>query len=70
MKSVLLEDSVISAIAARLEKTPTQVPLAWAVQRGRALLTTLRNSKFPSSGRLITHSEVTQFQCISGTEMG
>ena len=35
-----LEDPVISAIAARVEKTPAQVLLAWAVQRGTALLTT------------------------------
>jgi alcohol dehydrogenase (NADP+) len=36
----LLEDPVIAAIAARLGKTPAQVLLAWAVQRGTALLTT------------------------------
>lgn len=36
----LLEDPVISAIAARVKKTPAQVLLAWAVQRGTALLTT------------------------------
>jgi aldehyde reductase len=36
----LLEDPVISAIAARVGKTPAQVLLAWAVQRGTALLTT------------------------------
>ena len=35
-----LEDSVISAIAARVQKTPAQVLLAWAVQRGTTLLTT------------------------------
>jgi alcohol dehydrogenase (NADP+) len=35
-----LEDPVVSTIAARLEKTPAQVLLAWAVQRGTALLTT------------------------------
>jgi alcohol dehydrogenase (NADP+) len=35
-----LEDAVISAIAARLRRTPAQVLLAWAVQRGTALLTT------------------------------
>ena len=39
-----LEDSVISRIAARLGKTPAQVLLAWAVQRGTALLTTPRNA--------------------------
>jgi alcohol dehydrogenase (NADP+) len=36
----LLEDPVISAIAMRVGKTPAQVLLAWAVQRGTALLTT------------------------------
>jgi alcohol dehydrogenase (NADP+) len=35
-----LEDPMVSAIAARLEKTPAQILLAWAVQRGTALLTT------------------------------
>jgi aldehyde reductase len=35
-----LEDPVISAIAARIGKTPAQVLLAWAAQRGGALLTT------------------------------
>jgi aldehyde reductase len=40
MRPGLLEDKVISAIAARVGKTPAQVLLAWAVQRGTALLTT------------------------------
>ncbi len=35
-----LEDPVILAIASRVEKTPAQVLLAWALQRGTALLTT------------------------------
>jgi alcohol dehydrogenase (NADP+) len=35
-----LVDPVISAIAAQVGKTPAQVLLAWAVQRGTALLTT------------------------------
>jgi len=35
-----LEDPIISAIAAGVGKTPAQVLLAWAVQRGTALLTT------------------------------
>ena len=35
-----LVDPVISAIAARVGQTPAQVLLAWAVQRGTALLTT------------------------------
>jgi len=40
MKPGLLEDPVISAIAGRVGKTPAQVLLAWAVQRGTAVLTT------------------------------
>jgi alcohol dehydrogenase (NADP+) len=39
-----LEDPVISSIAARVGKSPAQVLLAWAVQRGTALLTTPRNA--------------------------
>lgn len=44
MKPGVLEDPVISAIAARTRKTPAQVLLAWAVQRGTALLTTPKNA--------------------------
>ena len=33
-------DPVIADIARRLGKTPAQVALAWAIQRGTALLTT------------------------------
>jgi alcohol dehydrogenase (NADP+) len=44
MKPGLLEDPVITAIAARVGKTPAQVLLAWAVQRGTALLTTPRTA--------------------------
>lgn len=40
----LLEDRIISAIAARVGKTPAQVLLAWAVQRGTAVLTTTRTT--------------------------
>jgi diketogulonate reductase-like aldo/keto reductase len=40
MEPKLLEDPVITGIADRLGKTPAQVALAWAVQRGSALLTT------------------------------
>jgi alcohol dehydrogenase (NADP+) len=39
-----LEDPIIVAIAARVGKTPAQVLLAWAVQRGTALLTTPRSA--------------------------
>jgi len=44
LKPGLLEDPVISAIAERIGKTPAQVLLAWAVQRGTALLTTPRSA--------------------------
>jgi alcohol dehydrogenase (NADP+) len=40
MRPGLLDDPVLAAIAARVGKTPAQVLLAWAVQRGTALLTT------------------------------
>ncbi|HKM66068.1 MAG TPA: aldo/keto reductase [Candidatus Acidoferrum sp.] len=44
MRPGLLEDPVISAVAARVGKTPAQVLLAWAVQRGTALLTTPKSA--------------------------
>jgi len=44
MKPGLLEDPVISGIASRVGKTPAQVLLAWAVQRGTAVLTTPRSA--------------------------
>jgi len=44
MKPGLLEDPVITAVAARVVKTPAQVLLAWAVQRGTALLTTPKSA--------------------------
>lgn len=40
MEPNLLNDPVITAIAERLGKTPAQIALAWAVQRGTAFLTT------------------------------
>jgi diketogulonate reductase-like aldo/keto reductase len=49
----LLEDPVVTAIAQRVKKTPAQVLLAWAIQRGTALLTT---SKTP--GRIQENFEV------------
>jgi diketogulonate reductase-like aldo/keto reductase len=38
----LLADPIITAIADRVGKTPAQVALAWAIQRGTALLTTTK----------------------------
>lgn len=40
MKPGVLEDPVITAIAKRVNQSPAQVLLAWAVQRGTAVLTT------------------------------
>ena len=39
----LLADPIITGIANRVGKTPSQVVLAWAIQRGTALLTTSKN---------------------------
>jgi alcohol dehydrogenase (NADP+) len=41
----VLQDPIVTAIAKRVNKTPAQVLLAWAIQRGTALLTT---SKTPN----------------------
>jgi diketogulonate reductase-like aldo/keto reductase len=49
----LLADPVITTIASRVGKTPAQVALAWAIQRGTALLTT---SKTP--GRIKENFDV------------
>ncbi len=49
----LLQDPVVTAIAKRVEKTPAQVLLAWAIQRGTALLTTAT-----TPGRIKENSEV------------
>jgi diketogulonate reductase-like aldo/keto reductase len=41
----VIDDPVIKAIAKRVDKTPAQVVLAWAVQRGTAFLTTSTNPR-------------------------
>jgi diketogulonate reductase-like aldo/keto reductase len=41
----VLDDPVITSIAQRLHKTPAQVALAWAVQRGTAFLTTSKTPR-------------------------
>jgi diketogulonate reductase-like aldo/keto reductase len=42
----VLDDPVITAIARRIHKTPAQVVLAWAVQRGTAFLTTSTTPRY------------------------
>jgi diketogulonate reductase-like aldo/keto reductase len=46
MEPKLLDDPVITTIAQRVHKTPAQVALAWAVQRGTALLTTSTTPRY------------------------
>jgi alcohol dehydrogenase (NADP+) len=43
MEPKLLKDPVITGIARRVNQTPAQVLLAWALQRGTAVLTTSKN---------------------------
>jgi alcohol dehydrogenase (NADP+) len=43
MEPRITDDPVIKAIAGRVDMTPAQVALAWAVQRGAAFLTTSTN---------------------------
>jgi len=46
MSPRVLDDPVITSIAQRVHKTPAQVALAWAVQRGTAFLTTSTNPAY------------------------
>jgi len=46
MEPKLLDDHVITGIAKRVNKTPAQVLLAWALQRGTAPLTTATTSGY------------------------
>ena len=43
----LLEDDVIKKVAAAVGKTAAQVCIAWALQRGTAILTTATNGSYP-----------------------
>ena len=46
MEPKLIDDPVITGIAKRVNKTPAQVLLAWAVQRGTAPLTTSTSTRY------------------------
>jgi alcohol dehydrogenase (NADP+) len=63
-----LEDPVILAIAARVEKTPAQVLLAWAVQRGTALLTTARTAARARENFDISPLPDDAFEAINGIQ--
>src|ERR1700744_5432735 len=63
-----LEDPVILAIAARTGKTPAQVLLAWAAQRGTALLTTPRTAERARENFNISRLPEDAFHEINGIE--
>ncbi len=46
MEPKLLDDPVVTSISKRVRKTPAQVLLAWAVQRGTAPLTTSTSGRY------------------------
>jgi alcohol dehydrogenase (NADP+) len=64
-----LEDPVISAIAANVGKTPAQVLLAWAVQRGTALLTTPRSAARAKENFNISALPEDAFNKINGIQI-
>jgi alcohol dehydrogenase (NADP+) len=63
-----LEDPVILSVAARVGKTPAQVLLAWAVQRGTALLTTPRTAERAKENFDISALPEDAFDEINGIE--
>jgi alcohol dehydrogenase (NADP+) len=63
-----LEDPVISQIAARIGKTPAQVLLSWAIQRGGALLTTPKSAARARENRDISALPADAFDAINQIE--
>jgi len=68
MRPGLLDDPVIAAIAARTGQTPAQVLLAWAVQRGTAVLTTTRTASRARENFEISALPEDAFNAINGIE--
>jgi alcohol dehydrogenase (NADP+) len=66
MRPGLLEDPVIVAVAAQVGKTPAQVLLAWAAQRGTALLTTPKSADRARENFDISALPKDAFDAISG----
>jgi diketogulonate reductase-like aldo/keto reductase len=64
MEPRLTENPVITGIAKRVNQTPAQVLLAWALQRGTALLTTSKNP-----GRIKESFEVSSIPQSAVTEI-
>jgi alcohol dehydrogenase (NADP+) len=63
-----LEDPVVLAVAAGVGKTPAQVLLAWAVQRGTALLTTARTAARARENFDISPLPEDAFEAINGIQ--
>ena len=63
-----LEDPVILAVAKRVGKTPAQVLLAWAVQRGTALLTTPKTTAHAQENLDISPLPQDAFDEINGIQ--
>jgi alcohol dehydrogenase (NADP+) len=69
MKSGPLEDPVIAAVAKRIGKTPAQVMLAWAIQRGTALLTTPKSKAHAQENFEISPLPQDAFDEITGIQI-
>jgi alcohol dehydrogenase (NADP+) len=63
-----LEDPVILAVAKRVGKTPAQVLLAWAIQRGTALLTTPKTKAHAQENFAISPLPQDAFDEINGIQ--
>jgi alcohol dehydrogenase (NADP+) len=64
-----LEDPVILAVAKRVGKTPAQVMLAWAIQRGTALLTTPKSKVHAEENFEISPLPQDAFDEINGIQI-
>jgi alcohol dehydrogenase (NADP+) len=63
-----LEDPAVTAVAQRVGKTPAQVLLAWAIQRGTALLTTPKTKLHAQENFEISPLPQDAFDEISGIQ--
>ena len=64
-----LEDPFIAAVAKRIGKTPAQVMLAWAIQRGTALLTTPKSKAHAQENFEISPLPQDAFDEITGIQI-